>query len=208
MAEFALKARTGFAGLAIPGRCGTRQTGEPALVIVERPNWAILQLSAFHAKEDAVAKAVASETGLDLPAGPKRTAAKDVALIGVAPSQWLAVAEGEKGRALLARLVASLSGLASVVDQSHAKAILGLRGSRAREVLAKGCSLDLHRSAFTPQDAATTQVALIPCQIWMLDETPTFELSVPLSYAESFWSWLGESAAEFGYEVKPALEAG
>jgi sarcosine oxidase subunit gamma len=128
-----------------------------------------------------------------------------LAVIGLAPQQWLAIAEGEKGRALLARIGTDLSGLAAVVDQSDAKAMLRLSGPRVRDVLAKGCALDLHPRAFKPQDAATTQLALIPCQLWLLDEAPTFELAVPLSYARSFWSWLAASAAEYGYEVKPPL---
>ena len=206
MAEFALKARTAFAGLAVPGRYGKRSAGEPQVVIAERPNLTVTQLSAFHGKTDAIGQAVAREAGLELPNGPKRVQAEGLSLIGVAPSQWLAIAEGEAARARLTRLSTALSGLASVVDQSDAKAILRLSGKRARDVLAKGCPLDLHPRAFTPEDAATTQIALIPCQLWQIDETPAFELAVPFSYAGSFWHWLAASAAEFGYEVRPALD--
>jgi len=38
--------------------------------------------------------------------------------------------------------------------------------------------------------------------IWQVDEMPTYDLAVPTSYAESFWSWLTASAAEYGYTVK------
>ena len=77
-----------------------------------------------------------------------------------------------------------------------------MSGPRVRDTLAKGCSLDLHPRAFKPGDAATTPVALIDCQIWQLDETPTYALAVPSSFAESFWDWLTASAAEFGYTVE------
>ena len=207
MAEFALKPRTGFQGLAVPGRYGTTATGAPALTIAERPHLTITQISAFHGKTDAIAKAVLSAAALELPKTPKRVAAKELALIGVAPSQWLAIAQGGEGRALLARLAGALTGLASIVDQSDAKALLKVNGPRVRDVLAKGCALDLHPRAFKPQDAATTQIALIPCQLWQLDEAPTFELAVPLSHARSFWSWLAASAAEFGYQVRPPQTA-
>ncbi len=206
MAEFALKARSAFAGLAVPGRYGAGSGGEPQVVVAERPNLTVTQLSAFHGKKDEIGKVLTRETGLQLPNGPKRVQAEGLSLIGVAPSQWLAVAEGEAARARLSRLSAALSGLASAVDQSDAKAILRLSGNRVRDVLAKGCPLDLHPRAFTPEDAATTQIALIPCQLWQIDETPAFELAVPFSYAGSFWHWLASSAAEFGYEVRPALD--
>lgn len=207
MAEFALTPRTAFEGLAVPGRYGIAAGAEPQVIVTERRNFRVMQLSAFHRKAEEMAKAVRDAAGLEQPNGPKRTAADGLTLIGIAPSQWLAIAEGQQGRALLSHLSEAVAGLASIVDQSDAKAILKLSGPRVRDVLAKGCSLDLHWRVFTPQDAATTQIALIPCQLWQLDEAPAFELAVPLSYARSFWSWLTASAAEFGYEVRPSLSA-
>jgi sarcosine oxidase subunit gamma len=129
-------------------------------------------------------------------------------MVGIGPHEWLLIAEGEQGRAGLARIKEAAQGAASVVDQSQAKAVLRLSGSRARDVLATGCGLDLHQRVFKPQDAATTQVALIPCQLWLLDDTPSFELAVPLGYAASLWSWLTASAAEYGLEVKPPISLG
>lgn len=208
MADFAVIARTGFAGLAIPGRYGRVIGGQRPVVLTERSNLTITQISAYRGRGDEVAETVLAASGLELPKGPTRAVANSLALVGMAPAQWLAVAEGDKGRAGLSRLKEALSGLASLVDQSDAKAILRLAGPRARDVLAKGCALDLHERAFRPQDAATTQIALIPCQLWQLDEAPTYELGVPLSYAGSFWSWLTASAAEYGYEVKPPLSLG
>ena len=70
-------------------------------------------------------------------------------------------------------------------------------------MLAKGCSLDLHPRVFKPGDAATTPIALIDCQLWQIDDTPSYDLAVPSSFAESFWSWLTASAAEYGYAVEP-----
>jgi hypothetical protein len=34
-----------------------------------------------------------------------------------------------------------------------------------------------------------------------VDETPTYDLAVPTSYAESFWSSVTASAGEYGYTV-------
>lgn len=208
MADLALTARSGFAGAAIPGRYGRVIGGERPVVLTERSNLSITQFSAYRDKMGEIAMAVLDISGLELPQRPKRVVANGVALIGMARGQWLAVAEGDKGRALLARLNEALSGLAAIVDQSDAKAMLRLTGSRARDLLAKGCALDLNGRAFRPQDAATTQIALIPCQLWQLDDAPTYELAVPLSYARSFWSWITASAAEYGYEVRPPLSLG
>ncbi|HEY8276342.1 MAG TPA: sarcosine oxidase subunit gamma family protein, partial [Methyloceanibacter sp.] len=95
---------------------------------------------------------------------------------------------------------------AAITEQSDSKVVIRLSGSCAREVLAKGCSLDLHPRVFKPGDAATTPIALIDCQLWQIDDTPSYDLAVPSSFAGSFWSWLTASAAEAGYSVEPAQE--
>jgi sarcosine oxidase subunit gamma len=205
VADLSLAPRTAFQGLAVSGRYGHVVGGDRPVVIAERPGLAVAQICARRGKTAELAAAIRDASGLELPFGPKRAASNGLAFIGMGPHEWLAVAEGERGRAALARVKEAGHGFASFVDQSHAKAILRLSGTRARDVLAKGCGLDLHERALKPGDAATTQIALIPCQLWQLDETPTFELSVPLGYAGSFWSWLSASAAEYGFEVKPPI---
>ena len=207
MADLVLKPTTAHAGIAIPGRYG-RPGGDPGAIIAERPCVTLKQIAARHGKTDAALKSAREALGIDIDDAPRRAALDGLAVIGTAPGQWLALAEGEKGRGLLARLENALTVFASFVNQSDGKAVLRLWGPRLRDVLAKGCPLDLHERVFRPQDAATTQIALIPCQLWQLDEVPTFELAVPLGYAGSFWSWLTSSAAEFGYEVTPPLSLG
>jgi methylglutamate dehydrogenase subunit D len=205
VADLSLAPRTAFQGLALPGRYGHVVGGDRPVVIAERPGLAVAQICARRGKTAELAATIRDTSGLELPGGPKRVASNGLAIIGMGPHEWLAVAEGERGRAALARVKEAGKAFASFVVQSHAKAILRVSGTRARDALAKGCGLDLHERAFKPGDAATTQVALIPCQLWQLDESPTFELSVPLGYAGSFWSWLSASAAEYGFEVKPPI---
>jgi sarcosine oxidase subunit gamma len=201
MAEIRLKPRSPFAGLIVPGRHGA-QGAAAGVTLSERGGLALCVISAGAGKTSQVAAKMASVTGLDLPMEPRRVGKNGFALIGTAPGQWLAVAESKEARALPAMLAAALKGDATVVDLSDGKAVLRVSGPRAREVLAKGCSLDLHPRVFKPGSAATTPVALIDCVIWQVDETPTYDLAVASSYAESFWSWLTASAAEFGYAVK------
>jgi heterotetrameric sarcosine oxidase gamma subunit len=199
--EIRLHARSPFGGVLKPGRHGARD-GAPGVALSERTGLALCVISARTGKANAVAAKLLSVTGLDLPMGPRRVSQDGFALIGTAPGQWLAVAEGVGARALLGKLAAALKGLATVVNQSHGKAVLRISGPRARDVLAKGCSLDLHQRVFGPGSAATTPIALIDCQVWQVDERPTYDLAVPTSYAESFSSWITASAAEYGYTVE------
>ena len=201
MAEIRLKARSPFAGLLEPGGHGARGAA-PGVVLSERSGLALCVISAGVGKASEVAAKMLSVTELEPPTGPRRVSNKGFAVIGTAPGQWLAVAESKEARALPGMLGVALKGLATVVDLSDGKAVLRISGGRARDTLAKGCSLDLHPTVFNPGSAATTPVALIDCVIWQVDETPSYDLAVPSSYAESFWSWLTASAAEFGYTVK------
>lgn len=200
MAKVRLQPRSPFAGLIKPGRYGA-QGGAPGVRLSERTGLALFVISAAGRKSGEVAAKVLSITGLELTDGPSWASNDGFALIGTAPGQWLAAVEGKTALALLAKLAAGLKGLATIVDQSDGKAVLRISGPRARDTLAKGCSLDLHPSVFRPGKASTTPVALIDCVIWQVDQTPTYDLAVPTSFAESFWSWLTASAAEFGYTV-------
>jgi sarcosine oxidase subunit gamma len=200
MAEFSLQPRSPFGALIKPGSYG-EQGGAAGVSLSERVGLALFVISAGAGKAGEVAARVHSITGLELFDGAGYASSNGLALIGTAPGQWLAVAEGREALTLLAKLASGLKGSATIVDQSDGKAVLRISGSRARDTLAKGCSLDLHHRVFKPGSAATTPVALIDCVIWQVDGAPTYDLAVASSFAESFWSWVTSSAAEYGYTV-------
>ena len=206
MSDFRLSVRHPFGDLMQTGHHGRPVAGPCQVCLRERRDLALRVISANAGQADAIAAAVLTLTGLQLPMGAAGVSGDGIALIGTAPGQWLALSEGHVGFALLESLSGALAGLATIVDQSDGKAVLEISGPRARDTLAKGCALDLHPSVFIPGSAATTPVALIDCQIWQIDATPTYGLGVPTSYAESFWTWLTASAAEYGYEVLPVKD--
>jgi heterotetrameric sarcosine oxidase gamma subunit len=98
-------------------------------------------------------------------------------------------------------LAEAFCGLAFIVDQSHARALLRVTGPRARDTLEKGLAIDLHPRAFATGFAAATSVAHIPVLLWQVDDRPTYEFAVPRSYALSFWHWLEASAVAYGLEI-------
>ena len=195
-----------LAAVAVPGRYGKATGDTPPVILMERRGLKLCVIAALSGQESTLEEDVRKLTGLKLPRGPRRVAAKGLALIGTAPGQWLAVAENAASRQVLYELAKQLVGHAAITEQSDSKAVIRLSGPHAREVLAKGCSLDLHPRVFKPGNAATTPIALIDCQLWQIDDAPSYDLAVPSSFAESFWSWLTASAAEFGYSVEPAQE--
>lgn len=195
-----------LAAVAVPGRYGNATGATPPVSLKERRGLKLCVIAALTGEGPVVEKTSRKITGVELPRGPKRVVAKGLALIGTAAGQWLAVAEDDSSRQMLDALAKQLGGHAAITEQSDSKVVIRISGTRAREALAKGCSLDLHPRVFKPGDAATTTVALIDCQLWQVDDAPSYDLAVPSSFAESFWSWLTASAEEFGYSVEAAQD--
>jgi heterotetrameric sarcosine oxidase gamma subunit len=173
--------------------------GAPGVVITERRGLAIVQVIARGGQDQAVSERL----GLD-PTPGRASATPAGAALWLAPGAWLVVAEEIEEGALYQNLLEPLGDLAAVVDQSHGRAALRLSGTRARDMLAKGCRLDLHPRVFTPGMCAQTVIAQIGVLLHQCDEIPTYDLYVPAGYALDSLEWLTSSAAEFGFRTDVA----
>jgi sarcosine oxidase subunit gamma len=79
-------------------------------------------------------------------------------------------------------------------------------GPKAREVLAKGCPIDLHPRAFAAGTCAQTLVSRVGAIIHRTDEgaaneLPRFELHVLRSFADYLWRFLEDAGQEYGVAV-------
>jgi methylglutamate dehydrogenase subunit D len=190
-------ARGAWAGVLAPGRYG-RPGGEPGLRAAPREGLGLATIIGSREGAEALARRIFDVLSIDAPATPRVSMSRDAALVWAGPAQWLLVAER---RDLLPGIVGGLAGFAAVSDQSDARALIRLSGPRVREILAKGCSIDLHPRRFGPGDAAVTAIAHIGVQLWQIDDGPSYDLAVARSMAASFRSWLHASAAEHGYDI-------
>jgi sarcosine oxidase subunit gamma len=76
---------------------------------------------------------------------------------------------------------------------------LRLSGPDARDVLAKGCSLDLHPTVFRKGTAAQTMMGLAGVVLIALDEAGSdYRILVRSSFARYLADWLIDAAEEFG----------
>src|SRR6185437_14176558 len=171
--------------------------------IVERVDVAICSVLARRGAGDRLARAIQSEFALELPPTPRHTGNDSLAFAWAGPGQWLALGERMTGPALEQKLRAAAGDAASIVDQSHGRALIRVTGPRAREALAKGVLIDLHPRAFGPGSAASTVVSHIGMHFWQVDAAPTYEIAVASSLALAFLEWLTEAAAEFGVAYRP-----
>jgi sarcosine oxidase subunit gamma len=186
-------------GLAVPGRHGAAE-GEGGVLLAQRTDLALATVMARRDTAAALAARVRYAFGLDPPAVPRRAEAGPVAFAWAGPGHWLATQAN--GGDFARQLRHALVGLASVTDQTDGRAVIRVRGIRARDALGKGVPLDLHPRAFAPGDAAVTTVAHIGVHLWQIDDAPTYELAVPRSFAAAFWRWLLDAGAEYGVEVE------
>ena len=150
-------------------------------------------------------QAFRAAAGLSLPLAPNtftqrapgsgETAQDDCAVFWLGPDEWLLTLAPGREQALAARLSEALQGLRhALTDLTGGQISLRLAGPGARDVLAGGCSLDLHPRAFKTGQCAQTLLAKTGALLAMTDAEPVFELILRRSFAEHAVSWLRHSA--------------
>ena len=172
--------------------------GQPGVQIGERPFLGHVNLRG-DAGDDAFLKAVEGALGFGLPLTPNTVSGNaGLTALWLGPDEWLIVTPPDGESTVLASLEGALGAIfSSVTDQTGGQTIVRLSGLRARDLLAKGCTLDLHPTAFGPGRCAQTLVAKANATIIHVDDTPTFDLIVRRSFADYLREWLQDAAREF-----------
>jgi sarcosine oxidase subunit alpha len=132
-----------------------------------------------------------AELGFPLPGEPNTvTASGDRTALWLGPDEWLLVGPGPEPQA------------GTAVDVSANRTTIELRGPNARDVLMKGCSLDLHPRAFGPGRCAQTALARAAIVLHQASDEPAYRILVRCSFAEYLAEWLMDAASEFGRPVR------
>jgi sarcosine oxidase, subunit gamma len=137
--------------------------------------------------------------GVPLALQPNRVASmRELRTLWLGPDEWLVTAPAGAAPDLLGRLSRALANHhAAVTDLSASRAIIELAGRNARELLQKGCGLDLHPRAFGPGRCARTLFARLPVIIDQVSAAPSYRLFVRRSSACWLAEWLIDAAEEF-----------
>ena len=144
------------------------------------------------------ARRVEQALGVHLP-GPGRVTGEEVAVSWIGPDEFLVVARDGAAAGLLRDLGEALAGRpGTVVDLSANRTTVLVAGPAARDVLAKGVSVDLHPRAFTPGTVAATLVARTQVILRQVSDEPEYRLAVRASFAGYLADWLIDAAYEFG----------
>ena len=161
--------------------------------------------------------AVAGVLGARLPTKPNTSAGAENLRDGpralwLAPDEWLVVSDAGAVAGLadsLAEVTAGCGG--SNTDVSDARTVICLSGRQARDVLMKGCPLDLHPAAFNPGQCAQSLLARATVILYRgADDVAAgvaeeggafFDIHVARSFAEYLWTWLEDAAGEYGVRI-------
>jgi len=150
-----------------------------------------------------VLKALAARRGLPLPALGWIAAARTTLVLGVRPERWLLLSAPALPGVALSSWRSACAECAAAIELSSALSALHLAGPAVPDVLARGCRLDLHPSAFVPGSTAATSMAQVHVVLAALPAG--WLLLTPSSTARHFSEWLAATAAPFGFVPAAAV---
>jgi sarcosine oxidase subunit gamma len=119
-------------------------------------------------------------------------------VLHLSPGKWLIVSDEQTPATLAERFTDELAGQGAVmIDITDGVAVSRIRGPKAREVLSKGCGLDLHPTAFPVGRCARTRFAQLSVIVEHVDDAPHYRLYVARSYLQYLIDWIADAAVEF-----------
>jgi sarcosine oxidase subunit gamma len=139
--------------------------------------------------------AVATALGVRLPDANRleRAAAAFRLALWMGPDEWLVVDGSGDSAALASALqAATASHGGTVVDVSAQRTLLELRGPGVTDLLAAGCSVDLHPSAFAVGHAVQTMLARVDVIIGR-GGPETYHVAVRTSFAPYLVAWMRDA---------------
>ena len=144
------------------------------------------------------AAAVAEVLGVAVPKDACTAAiAGDLSILWLGPDEWLVVAPAERTD-LLGSLDTAVAGQGAVVDVSAQRTTISLSGPKARDLLAHGCSADLHPRVAPQGTCIQTLLALAGVVLVSRDDTATdFWILVRSSFARYLADWIIDACTEY-----------
>lgn len=138
--------------------------------------------------------------GRELPREVGATLSGPVHALCLGPGEWLLVSDEQAAPSIAERAAGDLAAQGAVlVDATDGTAALSIRGALARDVLSKGCGLDLRPHAFPAGRCARTRFAQIPAIIDHIDDARGFRVYVARSHLAYLADWIEDAAVEFNH---------
>lgn len=143
--------------------------------------------------------AVEGELGCRPPLKPNTVVAGDaVTAMWLGPDEWYLRTAPDAGAETAVALERALAGQHVAINNvGSGLATLELAGPHARDVLEKGCTLDLHPRMFGQGQCAQTLLAKATVLL-RPSAAQAYEIVVRRSLADYMFAWIADAAEEFG----------
>jgi sarcosine oxidase subunit gamma len=191
------------------GRHGVKE-GAAGVSMVELTDFELVQVMARRGQWDAVVQAAKAAYGEAVSNTPRAVQANGALLIWSGPDQFLVLsARTSGGSSATGTARSAFTGIASLSEQSDGRSLIRIAGPKARDMLAKVCSLDLHPAVFPVGTAAVTSIDHTSANLWRGEDIsgePAFYLLVFSTFAESLWHTLLDSGAEYGVTIDAPMD--
>lgn len=201
MAEFSWDVRSPLHRALASGAYGA--AGEAGVTLTEIRNFDLVQVMTRRGNAAEMSTAAKARFGAAAPETPKAVRIEDTALIWSGPDQFFVLSKRDKHG--IGALGQAFAQSASLSDQSHARVLISVSGAKARAMLAKLSSIDLHPGAFAIGAAAATSMDHTSVTLWRgndrSDGQAVFNVLVFATFAESLWHTMLDSAAEYGVVI-------
>lgn len=183
--------------LLLPGLAGSG-SAQPGITVTVRGDLGHINIRG-RTEDNGFVRSVERELGQALPAAPNTVSTDVHRVCWLGPDEWLVVTPADGAEDLCVRLERAVSDcFASVNDVSGGQVALMLQGSPCRELLSKGCTLDLHPREFAVGDCAQSGLARANVLLALLEDTPTFMLVVRRSFSDYLCRWLAHAGRDAG----------
>jgi sarcosine oxidase subunit gamma len=188
LSHFGLAARAGQGGHATAG-----------VVLGEAAHRTIVNIRG-DSNDAAFIGAVKSATGVDLPVKANTVnSGNGISILWLGPNEWWVVAAADRSDELVTALRQALQGQhTAVIDVSESRTVITVSGPKARDMLARGISLDLHPRVFGTGQCAQTGMAKANILLHQIDDKPSYDIYVLKSFSDYLFRWSEQIAKDFG----------
>jgi sarcosine oxidase subunit gamma len=165
------------------------------LEISECKNLSIIQI--FHYKKSKINLENIKIENLEIPSkNLKVSSNKDTRILWTSPNTWLVISKKEDFINIIKEKCKDED--FAITDISHSRAAIKIKGLNVKEVIKKGCPINLNE--FKKNNCAGTVFHGINIVIDYVDDGPeTFNILTLRSFGESLYHHITDAALEFGY---------
>ena len=114
------------------------------------------------------------------------------------PNEWL-VATKENIKSISSKIDQNID--IHIIDQSGGFAQMRLDGENSRDILEKGCPLDVSSGVFSAGMCAQTNLAKSNIILAQLDDSPSYNIIVRRSFADYMAEWILNAGKEYNIDL-------